>query len=297
MSKHDVTFTSDGLRLVGDLYLPEGAGPHPVVVLTGPFSSVKEQVTGGYAERFAAYGIAALAFDHRGWGGSAGEPRCHENGALKVTDLSDAVSFLATHPAVDSDRIAVCGVCLGGVYATLFAAFDPRVKALALIGSSYNEPERLRERFTPEGYDALLDEFAAIAQRQHETGEIEYWPAVNPEGMPAGMPGPEPYGYYATERGARPGWENRCTALSVKEELTITARHAVPMLAPRPLLIVHGSGDSAVPPSDAKEAYDLAGEPKKFLLVETNDHVEIYDRDDAVRHAVDAAAEWFGAHL
>jgi hypothetical protein len=62
--------------------------------------------------------------------------------------------------------------------------------------------------------------------------------------------------------GARAGWEDRCTALSVKEELTITARHAFPMLAPTPLLMVHGSGDQAVPVSDAREAYYIAGEPK-----------------------------------
>jgi fermentation-respiration switch protein FrsA (DUF1100 family) len=69
------------------------------------------------------------------------------------------------------------------------------------------------------------------------------------------------------------------------------------MLAPTPLLMVHGSGDQAVPVSDAREAYDIAGEPKSFVLVDTHDHVEINDREDSVSHAVDAAVAWFGKHL
>lgn len=292
-----VEIITDGLRLAGDLHLPSGDGPHGAVLLTGPFSSVKEQVVGTYAEQFARRGLAALAFDHRNWGESEGRPRQHEDATAKVADLRDAVSFLATAPTVDPERIAMCGVCLGGVYATLSAAFDPRVKALALIGASYNEPGQLRERFGADAYDDLMAQFAAIAQKQYETGEVEYWPAANPDGMPAGMPGPEPWSYYGTDRGARPQWDNRCTALSVKEELTVTAAHALPLLTSTPLLVVHGSGDQAVPPADARAAHDAAGGAKSLVLVETANHVDLYDRDDLVAAAVDAAAAWFAEHV
>jgi uncharacterized protein len=81
MDTRPVDFRSEGLRPAGDLYLPDGDGSHTAVVLTGPFSSVKEQVTGDYAKRFARRGIAALAFDHRGWGQSEGLPRQHEDAA------------------------------------------------------------------------------------------------------------------------------------------------------------------------------------------------------------------------
>jgi len=295
--KLPVRFRSDGLELVGELYLPDGA-PHRAVVLTGPFSSVKEQVTGDYAQRLAEHGFAALAFDHRGWGDSEGQPRNHEAAERKVSDLRDAVSFLATRPEIDGDRIAVCGICLGAVYATQLTAFDPRVKALALIGGSYNDPHVLRERFGgPTGYRELMAQFGAIAQRQFETGEIEYWPAINPEGMPAGLPGPEPAEYYGTARGARPQWENRCTALSVKEELTVSVAPALSMLSPTPVLIVHGRGDEAVPPQDAQAAFDAVEEPKRLVWVDATNHVDIYDTHELVNAATDAAAEWFDRHL
>ena len=66
-----IAFTSEGVELVGDLRLP-GGGPGagavgeaeawtgdgwPGVVLTGPFTGVKEQVTGSYAALLAAAGF------------------------------------------------------------------------------------------------------------------------------------------------------------------------------------------------------------------------------------------------
>ena len=84
--KRPVDFEGDGARLAGDLYLPAGNGPHPGVVLTGPFSNVKEQVPATYAELFAQRGFAALAFDHRGWGASEGQPRQHDVTSIRVAE-------------------------------------------------------------------------------------------------------------------------------------------------------------------------------------------------------------------
>jgi fermentation-respiration switch protein FrsA (DUF1100 family) len=292
-----IEFSSDGYRLVGNLHLPEpGTEQRGAVVLTGPFSGVKEQVTGYYAERFAARGYVALAFDHRNWGDSEGQPRQHEDATAKVSDLRAAIGFLAARPEVDPERIALAGVCLGGIYATQLAAFDPRVKAVALIAAAYNNPELIRDRFGTENFAALTAEFARIAQRQSDTGEVEYWPAVNPEGMPAGNPGPEPYAYYGTERGATPGWENRCTALSVLQELTLDVDAFLPLVT-APLLIVHGSGDQAIPVADAEAAFAAAPEPKELLLLDTSDHIGLYDDDTFVLPAIDRAVSFFDRSL
>ncbi|KAB8194445.1 alpha/beta fold hydrolase [Nonomuraea phyllanthi] len=291
----DVTFPSNGARLSGTLYLPEGEGPHPAVVLTGPFAGVKEQVTGGYAALFAERGYAALAFDHRNWGASEGTPRQHEDATAKVTDLRAAIGYVAGRPEIDPGRITVCGVCLGGIYATQLAAFDPRVRALALVAAAYNNPELIRDRFGAQNFAALMTTFAQIAQRQAETGEIEYWPAINPEGMPAGNPGQEPFEYYGTERGARPGWENRCTALSVLQELTLDVDAYLPLVG-APTLIVHGRGDQAIPVTDAKAAFEKLPGHKELLLLDTTDHIELYDDDRYVTPAVDRAVAFFTAH-
>ncbi|MNC92420.1 hypothetical protein D3C83_88460 [compost metagenome] len=59
----------------GHLYLPDGAGPHPVVVMAGGWCYVRELVQPEYARVFADAGIAALVFDYRNFGASDGDSR------------------------------------------------------------------------------------------------------------------------------------------------------------------------------------------------------------------------------
>jgi dipeptidyl aminopeptidase/acylaminoacyl peptidase len=44
-------------------------------------------------------------------------------------------------------------------------------------------------------------------------------------------------------------------------------RDVVPAIAPRPVLVIGGTGDDLVPPYMARELYDAAGEPKELYLV------------------------------
>ena len=88
-----VTFESNGATLVGDLYLPDDyvAGQELLgVVVTGSWTSVKEQMSGLYAEALADRGYAALAFDFRNFGESAGDIRGLESPALKIADIQAA---------------------------------------------------------------------------------------------------------------------------------------------------------------------------------------------------------------
>lgn len=63
-----ITFSSEGIELAGKLRLPDTDEPQPAVALTGPFTGVKEQVLGTYAELLAQAGLVTLAFDHRASG-------------------------------------------------------------------------------------------------------------------------------------------------------------------------------------------------------------------------------------
>ena len=135
-----VEFEADGITLVGDLRAPSAGDHAPGLVFTGPFTGVRDQVTGLYAERLAAAGYVTLAFDHRNFGQSQGQPRRHEDPQGKLADLRAAVSFLRERPEADPERIGAVGICLGGGYALKFAAFDPRVKAFAGIAGAYNTP-------------------------------------------------------------------------------------------------------------------------------------------------------------
>ena len=301
MDVEPVIFTSQGLRIAGELRVPTDVAAAgrglPAIVFTGPLTGVKEQVTGTYAEMLADAGFVTLAFDHRNFGASEGEPRQHEDPSGKLADLRDAMSFLASHPRVDADRIGACGVCLGGGYALRFAAFDPRVKALACIAGGYNDPAAMRAAMGPEQYRSQLAQFTEVAQREFETGDVEYLPAVSSEGGTAVMGGQEPFDYYGTERGRAAGWVNQLTTLSIRELITVDLAGAGEFISPTPWLVVHGRTDAYCTPEGAQAAFDRAGEPKELAWLETTNHIDLYDVPGYVEPAAARAAAWFRRYL
>jgi uncharacterized protein len=52
----------------------------------------------------------------------------------------------------------------------------------------------------------------------------------------------------------------------------MTARDHVGKIAPRPILFIHGSEDATVPVGHARELYELAGEPKKLVIIDGAGH-------------------------
>lgn len=73
---HEVFFDSEGVRCAADLYWPEPVdGCVPCVVMGHGGSGTKRLGLPKYAEKFAAAGMAVLAFDYRHFGASGGEPR------------------------------------------------------------------------------------------------------------------------------------------------------------------------------------------------------------------------------
>jgi uncharacterized protein len=277
-----ITFASDGLDLVGHLRVPDGDAVSPAIVLTGPFTGVKEQVTGVHARRLTEQGFATLAFDHRNFGESGGVPRQHEDAGGKLADLRDALSELAVHPRVDATRLAVVGICLGGGYALRFAATDPRVAACAVVAGCFNDPAAFRDGMGAEGYRETLRGLAEVATQERRTGEVSYLAAVAASGE-AAMPGDEPYEYYGTERAASPHWRNRVTRRSIHSLLTFDAAGWAERLPPTPLLVVHGRRDDYCATEAARGVAAAAG--GEFVELATDRHVDLYDVDPFVAEA------------
>lgn len=296
----DVTIIADELELAGHLHLPssEHADQLPAIVFTGPFTGVKEQVAGLYAERLTQRGFATLTFDHRNFGTSLGHRRQHEDPAGKLADLSAATSFLANHEAVDAERIGCVGICMGGGYALKHSAFDRRIKALAVVAAAFNDPRTMRENIGPDGYRQIMADFAAVAGREHATGEVEYIKAVTDvEGEDAAMPGDEPFEYYGTDRSAAANWTNRMTRLSVRELLTTDLAIGADFIGPTPTLIVHGRTDGFCSPEAAEDAYDRIDGTKELVWLDTTNHIDLYDQPVHVDAAIDRITDWMDEYL
>lgn len=278
-----VTFSSEGVELVGELRGAEPGRRQPGIVLTGPFTGVKEQVTGTYADLLAAAGFVTLAFDHRGFGESGGRPG-HEDTQGKLADLRAAVGILAGRAEVDKTRIGIVGICLGGGYAVRAAAADPRVKAVAAIAGGYNSPALMVRDMGAGPYRSAL---AAALDRYDE-----YLPAVAPDGGEAAMGGEEPYAYYGTARSLSPHWRNRVTRGSLYSLMTFDALGAAELLADTPLLIIHGKTDAYCSPELAQALYDRKPGDREILWLDAGQHTDLYDCAPHVTQAAQTAARF-----
>jgi len=64
--------TASGDMIEAWVYMPEGSGPHPAVVMAHGIGAIKAGGLAPFAERFSEEGFVAIAFDYRSFGGSGG---------------------------------------------------------------------------------------------------------------------------------------------------------------------------------------------------------------------------------
>ena len=127
----DVSVASEGERLSGLLFLPEGAGPHPAVVLAGGWCYVKEivqPITRRPSPRPASprssstTATSAPARASRASTSTRGD---------QIEDYQNAISFLEARDDIDADRLGVWGISYSGGHVLILGAVDPRVRAVA----------------------------------------------------------------------------------------------------------------------------------------------------------------------
>ncbi|WP_020106390.1 alpha/beta fold hydrolase [Nocardia sp. 348MFTsu5.1] len=113
------TFQSQGVALDAwhfpavDDRLATPAG-RPCVVMAHGFAGTKDCGLESFGENLAAAGLDVLAFDYRGFGASAGEPRQVISLSGQVEDYQAALRTAAQLPGVDPDRLVLWGVSMSG---------------------------------------------------------------------------------------------------------------------------------------------------------------------------------------
>jgi pimeloyl-ACP methyl ester carboxylesterase len=130
-----VSFDSGGVRCAGIHLAGEGDafagedGRRPCVMLAHGFGGTVDSGLVPFAERFAAAGVDALAFDYRHFGLSDGEPRQLLSIPRQLEDYAAAIAYARTLEGVDPDRIVVWGSSYAGGHVVPVAVTDGRVAA------------------------------------------------------------------------------------------------------------------------------------------------------------------------
>jgi len=157
-SEQRVSFQSDGASLVGTLYTPNTAGPHPAIILVHGSGKFPRRMYRYWAKNLVDIGFVVLAYDKRGVGDSGGKYEgenntSDENIRQLARDASAAVNEVAARKDV-SRHVGLMGISQGGWIAPLAASFNPHVRFLILHSGptvSVHE-ENFYSRLTGDGH-------------------------------------------------------------------------------------------------------------------------------------------------
>lgn len=284
VTQRPVHFDSHGVTLKGTLYTPEaGTPPHPGVIVTGAWTTVKEQMAGTYARELAARGFAALAFDFRGWGESGGTPRFVEDPETKTADIHAAAAFLAGLDEVDASRLSGLGVCASSGYMAAAVADDARLGKLALVAPWLHDPEMA------EGIYGGPEMAAQLIASGEAAGAAETVLTAASATDDSAVMYQAPY-YTETDRGLIPEYDNAFSARSWTTWLGYDAQASADRLS-KPVLMV---GSPAIALPDGAAAYEARTRAplEKLWLGADVTQFDFYDRADVVQTSADAVADF-----
>ena len=234
MGREDIEYkTSDRVTLRGWFYTSDSAsGKAPCLVMSHGFTALKEMDLDAFAEYFISkLPIHVLVYDHRGFGASdaaEGEPRLEIVPMLQCSDISDGITYAASRPEVDPDRIGIWGSSYSGGHVLYVGAVDRRVKAVLSQVPLVSGWENFSRLVRPDFAVGSIANFAAgmlllcssnyelsyqVADRlaRAEGKEPGYIPVVDADPMkPSALPTPDSYEFFAAWE-KKSQWKNSVT--------------------------------------------------------------------------------------
>jgi len=184
-AQQPVTFPSGDGNAQALLYLPQGAGPHPGLIVIQEWWGVNDWIK-QQAARYASNGYVALAVDlYRGKVADNGD-MAHElmRGLPQdqgVRDLVAGVKYLQGRKDVKRERIGAVGWCMGGGYALQLAIAEPALKAAAInYGALATDKDQLNKI-----HAAIMGNFGGQDHGIPPDAVHAFEAAVKPLGKPA----------------------------------------------------------------------------------------------------------------
>jgi pimeloyl-ACP methyl ester carboxylesterase len=233
----------------------------------------------------AAAGYAVLQFDNRGWGESEGD-RTRVDPYDQITDLINAVRYVATRPDLDRGRIGMFGLGGTGAGNAVYAAAEcPEVKALVLQNVVAEGPQWFRGMRREYEWLEFKERVAANRSAAARSGNdvlvdpTEDLMVATPARRAANMP---TYG---------PSF-----ALSSAEALmSFRPVDAVGRISPRAVLIACIEDDPVTPIEHALAVYAAAGRPKSLIRQRGVSTYEAYTTN--YDRLLAGFLDWYGTYL
>ena len=254
---------------------PEGAGPFSAIIFSNGYTAYHEMYD-DMAEAFCRSGYLTLQYDQRGTAGARhGFQLC---GTEWLDDAAAAVSYAYGMDEVDKDRIALTGVSMGGAMTLIQGARDERIKCLYAMAPYVNGELNYKKTFL-EAHNGDLEAWKQYQKIMFEDAArvAHGFPSTNvPYGFSifSGLTNPE---VTESEKLARQKHPLKITSLpyasAYNTYMNVDSLEAARKIN-KPVLIVHGTGDSTL---DYKNSYILLDaiscSEKELKLIPDAEHV------------------------
>jgi uncharacterized protein len=287
-----VRFFADGLRLDGELWVPESTSRVPGVVVCSGYQGLKSIHPARFARAFAAAGVAVLGFDYRGFGWSEGE-RGRLSPADQIEDARAAISVLEGDARILPDRLGLLGWALGGGIAIAETAEDPRVGAVAAINAVADGLVTTRRTHTDESWAALEGLIARdrVARARH--GRSDLVAAFEALRLGSGTTAE----YVDDHLRPVPGFGTDVTLESVERLTRFRPESLAKQIAPRPLLLLHGTKNDLYDYDESVRLFEAARDPKLLVPLREAGHTEwMHDGHPRFRAVVAVLRRFFTDH-
>ena len=143
--QEEVHFQNGATTLAGTLMIPTTKGPHPAILFLPSSGSATRDSSRFLADRFARLGVAALIFDKRGTGGSAGDWLQASFDDL-TEDALAAVRFLRSRREIKASQIRLRGQSQGARIAAMAASRSKDIAFVMLVAAGSLRPDQQEER-------------------------------------------------------------------------------------------------------------------------------------------------------
>jgi uncharacterized protein len=287
VSEENVTFASAGLKLSGNVRVPDGvkAGEKRAafLVLHGFGSNKDSSNVLAPTKVLTQLGSFPLRFSMRGCGDSEGEfgrVICLE----QVEDTRNALTFLSGHPAVDPKHIAVVGSSFGGAVAIYTGGVDERVAAVISNGGWGDGERKFRgQHKSPQEWERFTKMLAEGRAHRERTGKSLMVPRYDIVPIPP----------HLRNNLAKNSIE-MFPAETAQSMFDFCADDVVGKIAPRPLLLIHAANDSVTPTEQSIELFKRANQPAELHLFSEVDHF-LFGEDNA--RVWDVMRDWLDRYF
>jgi hypothetical protein len=256
----EIRFRSGRFRVVGDLRMPDGEGPHPAIIMVHGDGAATRHGAVPFTpmiEIFLRNGYAVFSWDKPGTGGSTGEFDEGHTITGRAQILVDGIEVLVGHPQIDPGRIGLWGISQAGWVMPMALDLSENVAFMVVVsGGAEDSIEQMAYLYgqkvgcaggSPE-QAALVEQY--LAQANRATDYPDYL-----EGMQILLEIPRINLYMGVtleivdEDNWQP-WPRDIDAFF--DPMTVVEHTTIPVLA------VYGELDKNIDPIQGVEAYEVA---------------------------------------